>query len=375
MVEMWYYTTEGKQQNPVALAELKGMFGAGVLKPTDMVWKEGMDHWIRASSLKELTGKLESPVSRSPSGPAAALDEPRSQKAIPADDRDGAPRRRLPMHGGGSSASVIFFLILGALLLLGALAVGVFILIWVAQSPGEGKINPANLVKGEAKYTVALKPNTTDSRKFSFRKGVDYEIAVKTEPNHQGVDVDISIFNARGELMAQDIGPEPDCLVRWNPTTDGEYRIDVTNVINPGGAVVDVKSKVTIREGNQPPPKEQVKEQPLPPDVKEGKGLDTSINVPIGKEFTQKFRVRAGHKASFTFVPTGAGPKTDFNIIVVKDSDPNQVIAQDNGPEPRASVSFTLPATEIVAVRILNATPKGAGGGTPRGALAFDVSP
>src|ERR671924_206222 len=54
MAEMWYYTSEGKQMDPVSIKELKRLVGDGVLKPTDMVWKEGMPRWIRASSVKEL---------------------------------------------------------------------------------------------------------------------------------------------------------------------------------------------------------------------------------------------------------------------------------------------------------------------------------
>src|ERR1043166_5203881 len=54
MAEMWYYTNEGKQMDPVSMKELKRLVGDGTLKPTDMVWKEGMPRWIRASSMKEL---------------------------------------------------------------------------------------------------------------------------------------------------------------------------------------------------------------------------------------------------------------------------------------------------------------------------------
>src|SRR6185295_14784355 len=54
MAEMWYYTNEGKQMDPVSMKELKRLVGDGILKPTDMVWKDGMPRWIRASSLKEL---------------------------------------------------------------------------------------------------------------------------------------------------------------------------------------------------------------------------------------------------------------------------------------------------------------------------------
>jgi GYF domain 2 len=378
MVEMWYYTTEGKQQNPVALADLKRLFGEGVLKPTDMVWKEGMDRWIRASSLRELfadtTAKLETPATRRASVPAVALDEPRPQTAIRADDREAAPRRRVPAQRGGSSAGVIVVLVLGAMVLLGALAVGVFILIFVVGQPDavedfKGKIEGNTLT-----YKVRLNPNGVDDKHwFRFRKGVQYEITVRTEPRFP--DVDLHVMQRDGKELAFDDNPGPDSFVRFTPAEEIECRVELRNLDMGSKAVSTVKITPPPLDVKNEPPKEQVKEQPLPPGVKEGKGLDTSISVPIGKETTQKFRVRAGHKASFKFVPTGAGPKTDVNLIVVKDSDPNDVIAQTTGPDARASVSFTLPTTEIVVVRIVNATTKGAGGGTAKGALSFDVSP
>src|SRR5436189_4289377 len=87
-----------------------------------------------------------------------------------------------------------------------------------------------------------------------------------------------------------------------------------------------------------------------------------------------KFRVRGCHPASFKFVPTKSGPASDFNIIVVKDSNPDHVIKQDIGPEPTASVEFTLQNTEIVRVRVINNNPKS----TPslnRAMLDYNASP
>ena len=49
MAEMWYYTSEGKQMEPVSSGELRQLAASGLLKPTDMVWKEGMPKWVRAS--------------------------------------------------------------------------------------------------------------------------------------------------------------------------------------------------------------------------------------------------------------------------------------------------------------------------------------
>jgi hypothetical protein len=405
---MWYYTTEGKQMDPVTMKDLQRLVGDGILKPTDMVWKDGMARWIRASSVKELfpepTSALEQyfthakksdgqanaisfPVGaaapsavepanpRAAAVPAAAVDESASpgqknRRRSGEDDDRPVPRRRPEPAAGGSSFGIIIALVLGAALLLGALGVGVVILILVAQSSPEGKINPTNLIKGEVKYNLVLNNNTRDTRKFSFRKGVDYEFIVKT--TQQRVDVDLYIFHPSGREEASDIGPQADCHVRWTPREDGEYRVDVVNLEHDGPA----NSTVTIREFKDQLviDKKGPKDEPLPPDVLEGKGLKEFTISTIKKEDSQKFRVRAGHKVTFKFVPTKVGPKTNFNIIVVKDSDPNQVIEQDVGEGVQASVSFTPKITEIVRVRIINASGKG-GGGSAKGFLSYDASP
>ncbi|MCI0741404.1 MAG: DUF4339 domain-containing protein, partial [Gemmataceae bacterium] len=46
----WYYTTNKQQMGPVSFDELKQLAGRGLLKPTDLVWSEGMSDWVRASS-------------------------------------------------------------------------------------------------------------------------------------------------------------------------------------------------------------------------------------------------------------------------------------------------------------------------------------
>lgn len=383
MAEMWYYTTEGKQMDPVTMRELKRLVGDGVLKPTDMVWKDGMARWIRASSVKELfpdpTSSLDqffkhakdnkanvisAPIGPLPSteptsvkpaplpAPADEVDAPHAQKkrrsSKEEDDDRPAPRRPQP-SGGGSSTGIIIALVLGALLILGALGVGVVILIGLNQISADAKINPNNLIKGEHKYELRLNNNTHDTRKFSFRKDVEYEFIIKTEPKE--VDVDLYIFHANGNVETHDDLPAADCYLRWIPRADGEYRVEVRNLDHDGPAT----SKVTIREfkeqkNNQD--KVDPKEDNLPADTLEGSGLKPMTPSPK-KEEVQKFRVRGGHPASFKFVPTNKGPASDFNIIVVKDSNPDHVIKQDVGPEPTASVNFTLQNTEIVRVRVI----------------------
>ncbi len=52
--EQWYYTQTGAKAGPVAGSALKRLAVAGSLKPTDMVWREGMQEWTPASRVKGL---------------------------------------------------------------------------------------------------------------------------------------------------------------------------------------------------------------------------------------------------------------------------------------------------------------------------------
>src|SRR5262249_6463605 len=52
----WYYSVDGKQQGPVTAADLKKLAEAGTLQATDLVWKEGMDAWAPAKTVKGLFG-------------------------------------------------------------------------------------------------------------------------------------------------------------------------------------------------------------------------------------------------------------------------------------------------------------------------------
>src|SRR4051812_23601622 len=89
--EMWYYTTEGKQMDPVSIRELRRLVEDGLLRPTDMVWKDGMERWIRASSVKELFPDPGSELEKYFGSPAPA--------AIPvkANDAEAAPTNIKPL--------------------------------------------------------------------------------------------------------------------------------------------------------------------------------------------------------------------------------------------------------------------------------------
>jgi GYF domain 2 len=413
MAEMWYYTCEGKQMDPVTMKELKRLVGDGALKPTDMVWKEGMPRWIRASSVQELfpdptaaldkyftnakeperkapqvTASTAPATKSSPAGPGSAQapaasaphadEEPQPKRRRSADrdaDEDSSrpPRRRPEAKGSGSSIFIILFLLFGLVVLLGGLFGGVLILVIKFKPAGdqkpplveEKKEKRATPINGVEKYDVQIRPNDRDRRTFIFRQEVNYDISVKSQPNGPGVNVHLFVFDANGNRQAADEGAGPNRRMRWVPRQDGEYRVEVANV--RGG--LEVKGEVTIKELDPA----AAKNEPLPKGVLEGQGVVTppELIMPNG-EHILRFRVKAGYEASVTATPVPVRPGSDLNIYVYKDNDPtNTVIASDTRPDAGARVTFTLQDQEIVRVRIHNASRKT----TNRIQVIYNVSP
>ncbi|MDP6360243.1 MAG: DUF4339 domain-containing protein, partial [Planctomycetota bacterium] len=50
----WYYMAGGEKFGPVSNDELKKLAAAGHFEPTDKVWKEGLQDWVDASTMKGL---------------------------------------------------------------------------------------------------------------------------------------------------------------------------------------------------------------------------------------------------------------------------------------------------------------------------------
>jgi len=73
----WYYSNSGRERGPVPMARLKELAAAGTVKPSDLVWREGMEDWSAASSVEGLF-----PIAPSP--PSAAVPPPSSRPAIAA---------------------------------------------------------------------------------------------------------------------------------------------------------------------------------------------------------------------------------------------------------------------------------------------------
>src|SRR5262245_20370939 len=52
----WYYIKDGNRLGPVTGGQLKQMASAGQIQPGDLLWKNGLQNWVPASSVKGLFG-------------------------------------------------------------------------------------------------------------------------------------------------------------------------------------------------------------------------------------------------------------------------------------------------------------------------------
>jgi len=110
----WYYAQDDKQIGPVSASEMKRLADAGILKPDDLVWREGMGEWIPASNVKGLFDEeipvppksVPAPPKVSPPGdePTAAVRQPEK----PAFERSAA---RFERSREGASRHLFDFLL------------------------------------------------------------------------------------------------------------------------------------------------------------------------------------------------------------------------------------------------------------------------
>ena len=122
----WYYARNKKQHGPVSSAGLKELAQSGELRPTDLIWKEGLPEWTPASSIKNLFPDETDIAPTPPRKKAAAKPPPEPDEEPPADEEDeeDRPRRKkkkkkASTEGGGGS-KVLFWVLggVGAILLL-----------------------------------------------------------------------------------------------------------------------------------------------------------------------------------------------------------------------------------------------------------------
>jgi GYF domain 2 len=296
--ELWYYTNEGKQMDPVSIKELKRLVSDGVLKPTDMIWKEGMARWIRASSLKELYPD-----------PTAALDHFFTHTKVAASQKGTTVNST-------SSTSV---------------TVGASI---------NSKTAPAVGSSSSGSNDDASQPSVKRRRSDEDRE--------------------TSKGGGKGGLILIGVGLLAVGFLFFALLVGGGIVYFVTRPSEPAPAPQPIANQndPKDKQPNDPPPKKDI---PLPADVKTGIGkYEWFVGPGQQKEF--KLRVKGGTNASVsvTNLQTKFKGTIDFNIFVVKDNN-GEAVTSDVRPDINAQVQFTLPNDEIVRVRVVNAAEIGTG--------------
>lgn len=87
---MWYYSVNDTRRGPMTITQLKSLVESAVLRPNDLVWREGMPGWVEAGTIPELFPAGMLPAHAPPPTPPTATpddeaeEEPRSRR----DDRE-----------------------------------------------------------------------------------------------------------------------------------------------------------------------------------------------------------------------------------------------------------------------------------------------
>jgi len=85
MAAQWHYSKGGERHGPVSSDQLRQLAASGQLGPTDLVWRDGMAEWQKASSVKGL-------FPRRASGPGEPPPIPQSQPHHMADPAPTTPQ-------------------------------------------------------------------------------------------------------------------------------------------------------------------------------------------------------------------------------------------------------------------------------------------
>lgn len=82
--KIWWYASNGQEFGPYTAKELQSFALSGRLTPADLIWREGLEKWLKASSVKGLFDPSTSPR------PAAAASKPPAPQTPPAQEKPTA---------------------------------------------------------------------------------------------------------------------------------------------------------------------------------------------------------------------------------------------------------------------------------------------
>ncbi len=431
MAEIWYYTSEGKQMDPVPLGELRALAKEGTLKPTDMVWKDGMPRWVRASSATELFPDPSSSLdhlfnvpSASDKNTASAAPAPsnantpsKEEETVPLqdghqprakkpfdddeddrprrkkrrsdeddDDEDDRRRRRRPKPAPASNTGLVVGLVVGGGVLLLAIIIGVIVMVASRANPRRPfNQQPVN-IKAARIDVPNVNPNPNQAfgppvlgnettHVFNVQTGGADRKPITLKP---GVRYFIS-------ATSEQRGPDVDVYIdqgnvnvakddSFGPDSNFEYTPvggdHHLRVVNLGPGFTTTKVVVAEVVANQPKPetkKPEEKEEPLPAGVLGGSGAVPFKSINAGEDGTFKLQVRAGRTSKISVTTHKPLPDAADVNLVVTRDSDNQRVAADETAGPNASVQVTSAKTETYTVRVLNKS-----GGPVRCTVSFN---
>jgi hypothetical protein len=100
----WYYSVSGTRRGPVTSGQLKSLVEGAALRPTDLVWREGMASWVEAGTIPELFPQAAPTKPAPPPVPAPVPVAQPPQRAEPDDEEEEEEERRPRRRGGDRQA-------------------------------------------------------------------------------------------------------------------------------------------------------------------------------------------------------------------------------------------------------------------------------
>lgn len=209
MADTWYYTSQGQQQRPASAEGLRRYADRGLLRPRDLVWKEGMRRWVPAYTVPEF-----------------GLRPPHGAGADGWADGDGA--------GAGRGARVA--VTLGVLAGLVVVAAVVVVLVLLAR-----RSRPATATTAAEAWERQLAPGEGCTWEVEFTGGRQAQVWVVGQGT---TNVELRVNDGlTGQLVAESTdGFSDHRIVTWHPPTTRMYvvRIDNRDLARPNKVQVRI---------------------------------------------------------------------------------------------------------------------------------------
>jgi len=96
MAQQWYWMQDGQKHGPIETAGLRELARNGQLKPTDLIWREGLPHWVPATQGRglfpdQLSGATARPAPTGQSAASASPQPPPRLQPIPQINEESGP--------------------------------------------------------------------------------------------------------------------------------------------------------------------------------------------------------------------------------------------------------------------------------------------